>query len=767
KPTYEELVQRIRELEKKLTGYKNSEGILPQQFHESKALLESCSFPTDRIQISGIDIEWDTEKGLCTFENLPVAMMWIDTTLAGFMSGVQAMVGTERFGLALQSEGRKSVDTDWKIISQFADFPTGFRAIANIAAVAGWGDWELILLDETQKRCQIKVQNSWEGLYQKALGVCWGSGMLAGKMAGFCSKHFGIYCWAEQTKYIAKGDEFDEFTIAPSKRTVEEEIENLLETDEATRADMAVALKKLKKEISVREQIENALRISEEKYRHLVENANDAIFILQDGKIKFANSRAKRIGLEFGIELDRVPFDHYIHPEDRDMVIDRHLRRLKGEKLPDTYAFRLIGRDGQEMWAELNAVTLVWKGKAATLNFLRDITVQRNLEKQLQLSQKMEAVGTLAGGVAHDFNNLLMAIQGRTSLMLLEMDRFHPSFEHLQEIEICIQKAAKLTKQLLGFARGGKYEIKPTDLNNLVENSAHMFGRTKKEIAIFKKYEENLWSAAVDQSQIDQVLLNIFVNAWQAMPKGGELYIQTKNEILDENFVRAYGVAPGKYIKISIEDTGIGMDEETMKRIFDPFFTTREKERGTGFGLASAYGIIKNHDGIIVVESVKDEGTTFHIYLPASEKPVFEEQKYEQKISIGSETVLLVDDESMIIDVSVQMLKKMGYEVLTAHNGREAIDIFSQNNDKVTIVVLDLVMPGMNGGEVYERLKQIDNNVKVLLSSGYSIDGQAAEILNRGCDGFIQKPFKLNELSYKLREIISKQKVKDDDNHKS
>jgi CheY-like chemotaxis protein len=209
------------------------------------------------------------------------------------------------------------------------------------------------------------------------------------------------------------------------------------------------------------------------------------------------------------------------------------------------------------------------------------------------------------------------------------------------------------------------------------------------------------------------------------------------------------------------------MDEETMKKIFDPFFTTREKERGTGFGLASAYGIIKNHDGIIVVESVKNEGTTFHIYLPASEKPVFEEQKYEQKISIGSETVLLVDDESMIIDVSVQMLKKMGYEVLTAHNGREAIDIFKQNNDKVTIVVLDLVMPGMSGGEVFERLKQIDSNVKVLLSSGYSIDGQAAEILNRGCDGFIQKPFKLNELSYKLREIISKQKVKGDDNHKS
>ena len=409
-------------------------------------------------------------------------------------------------------------------------------------------------------------------------------------------------------------------------------------------------------------------------------------------------------------------------------------------------------------------VRLDTTGKAVKMfGAAQDITERKqaeeereNLRAQLVQAQKMEAIGTLAGGVAHDFNNLLMGIQGRTSLIMLETDRFHPSFEHLQEIENCIQKAAKLTKQLLGFARGGKYEIKPTDLSELVENSVHMFGRTRKDITIFKKYEEKLRPAAVDQSQIEQVLLNIFINAWQAMPEGGDLYIQTKNEILYENFVRAYGVAPGKYIKIAIRDTGIGMDEKTMNRVFDPFFTTKKKERGTGFGLASAYGIIKNHNGIITVESAKDKGTTFHVYLPASDKPVIEEQKYEQKISVGSETVLLVDDETMIIDVSVQMLKKMGYDVLTANNGREAIEIFKQNNDRVAIVILDLIMPGMGGGEVYERLKEIDSNVKVLLSSGYSIDGQAAEILNRGCDGFIQKPFKLNELSYKLRELISK-----------
>jgi CheY-like chemotaxis protein len=378
------------------------------------------------------------------------------------------------------------------------------------------------------------------------------------------------------------------------------------------------------------------------------------------------------------------------------------------------------------------------------------------LEQQLQLAQKMEAVGTLAGGVAHDFNNLLMGIQGRTSLMMIETDHFHPSFEHLQEIENIIQKAAKLTKQLLGFARGGKYEIKPTDLNELLENGAQMFGRTKKEISIFKKYEERLWLAAVDQSQIEQVLLNVFVNAWQAMPGGGKLYIQTNNEILDETFARAHGAAPGKFVKISISDTGIGMGDQTMKRVFDPFFTTKEKERGTGLGLASAYGIIKNHDGIITVDSKKGEGATFNIYLPASDKAVIEEQIYDQKISTGTETVLVVDDEAMIIDISVRLLKKMGYEVLTAHDGKEAIEIYKQNAHRVAIVILDLIMPGMGGGEVYDRLKAVDANVKVLLSSGYSINGQAAEILNRGCDGFIQKPFNLNELSVKLREIITK-----------
>ena len=438
------------------------------------------------------------------------------------------------------------------------------------------------------------------------------------------------------------------------------------------------------------------------------------------------------------------------------MVLERHKYRIEGEKLPDTYSFKLVGQDGQEIWVELNAVQSIGKNKPATLSFLRDITLQRKLETQLQLSQKMEAIGTLAGGVAHDFNNLLMGIQGRTSLMLLETDPIQPQFEHLKEVETYIKRAAKLTQQLLGFARGGKYEVKPTNMNDLIEKSAQMFGRTKKEITIHKKYHDEIWTVEIDRSQIDQVLLNIFVNAWQAMPAGGDLYIQTKNELLDENFADAYGVRPGKYVAISITDTGFGMDENTLKRVFDPFFTSKDKERGTGLGLASAYGIIQNHDGIIMAESAGGQGATFHIYLPTSEKPVIDEHKDDQKILVGTETILLVDDEEMIIDIGTQVLKKLGYEVLTARHGREAIEVYQQNRQKVAMVVLDLIMPVMGGKETYDRLKEIDPQVKVLLSSGYSLDGQATEVLKRGCDGFIQKPFSMTDLSRKLRQIITK-----------
>lgn len=384
-----------------------------------------------------------------------------------------------------------------------------------------------------------------------------------------------------------------------------------------------------------------------------------------------------------------------------------------------------------------------------------EMALKKELEARLLHAQKMEAIGTMAGGIAHDFNNLLMGILGNVSLMFLD-EEFSRTYEgELKAIEQCVQNGAGLTRQLLGFARGGKYQVVPTDLNPIIEESANMFNRTRKEIAIHGKYEPGLWAVEVDRGQIEQVLLNLFVNAWQAMPGGGNIYLQTENVTLAESVVKPYDLNPGNYVKISITDTGVGMDEATRVRIFEPFFTTRELGRGTGLGLASAYGIITNHGGIIEAQSEKGVGTTFTIYLPASQKERVKEKKAPGKMYLkGKEAILLVDDEPMVVDVGEKLLQKLGYSVLIARNGSDGLEIYKKNKEGIALVILDMIMPGMGGRETFERLKEIDPDVKVLLSSGYSVDGQAAEILRRGCKGFIQKPFAMMELSQKIRSLL-------------
>lgn len=510
----------------------------------------------------------------------------------------------------------------------------------------------------------------------------------------------------------------------------------------------------LVRDVTERRRAVKALRESEEKYRILVENAGDAIFVIQNEKIKFPNPKAREIGLKIGIELERVPFIHYIHPEDKEMVLERHRKRLRGEHLPNTYTFRVMKKDGETMWAELNAVLIHWNGEPATLNFLRDVTPKKQLEARLQHAHKMEALGTLAGGIAHDFNNLLMGIQGRASLMLMDAAFSDSHYEDLLGIESIVKTGTELTKQLLGFARKGKYEVRPTDINRLIEKTSRMFGRTNKEIKIHSKYAPDLWTVAADGAQIEQVLLNLYVNAWQAMPGGGDLYLQTENVTFDEKRSGPYPVDPGRYVKISVTDTGMGMDKATQERIFEPFFTTKTMGRGTGLGLASAYGIIRNHGGMINVYSEKGHGATFRIYLPASDKKVVAERATSEPIPKGRETVLLVDDEEMILSIGEKTLKRMGYRVMSARSGKEAVELYRKHKNKIDIVVLDMVMPEIGGGETYDRLKAINPGVKVLLSSGYSVEGMASEILRRGCNGFIQKPFKMRELSRKIREIV-------------
>jgi two-component system cell cycle sensor histidine kinase/response regulator CckA len=389
-----------------------------------------------------------------------------------------------------------------------------------------------------------------------------------------------------------------------------------------------------------------------------------------------------------------------------------------------------------------------------TIETLQDISERERLEKQFFQAQKMEAVGTLAGGIAHDFNNILMGIQGYASLILYNLSPENPNYEKLMNIQAMVRSGSDLTKRLLGFARRGKYEASPTDLNEIIEKTSTMFGRANKEIQIRNKFQEDLFPVEVDQGQIEQVLLNLYVNAWQAMPAGGDLFIETKNVVLDRTLVKPYSFEPGNYIRITISDTGVGMDSQTRERIFEPFFTTKEMGRSTGLGLASVYGIIKNHQGIIEVESEKGLGATFTIYLPATGREVVKETPPASEIRTGTETILLVDDEETIINVCRDLFESLGYRVLSASSGQEALEVYTGNLSDISLVLLDMIMPGMGGKETFTALKEINPQVKVILSSGYSLDGPAREIMEQGCKAFIQKPFSLQELSERVRTIL-------------
>jgi two-component system cell cycle sensor histidine kinase/response regulator CckA len=510
-------------------------------------------------------------------------------------------------------------------------------------------------------------------------------------------------------------------------------------------------------EIAVRKKTEKALRESENNYRTVLEANPDSVIVYDmEGNVTYLNPTFTRV---FGWTLeDRLgkKMDAFVPEEDWPDTQIMMEKILAEENVSGIETHRYTKAGDIIPVSISGAIYKDSDGNAAgSVVNLRDISEQKKLEAQIQQSQKMEAIGTLAGGIAHDYNNLLMGILGNVSLICLDFDPSHPYYKKLKNIEKYVRSGADLTKQLLGFAKGGKYEVEPVDINELLERSSEMFGRTRKEIRIHRKYQKDIWSVEVDLSQIEQVLLNLYVNAAQAMPNGGNLYLQTENITLNDSYVRQFNVKKGNYVRISVKDTGVGMDENTIKRIFDPFFTTKDRSRGTGLGLASAYGIVKNHGGIINAHSIIGQGSTFEVYLPTSPRKILKKGRLNRKVLKGSETVLLIDDEDIIIDIGKQILERLGYLPLTARTGKEAIEVYQANQSKIKMVILDMIMPDMGGGETYDRLKKINPKIKVLLSSGYSINGQASKIMNRGCNGFIQKPFDVEQLSMKIRDILS------------
>jgi len=511
---------------------------------------------------------------------------------------------------------------------------------------------------------------------------------------------------------------------------------------------------------------DSALRESSEKYRTILESIEEGYFETdQKGNLTFSNETfCKILGYPRNQLLGMNSCD-YTTPDTADKI-SRIMEQIKQTGRPeDVTDYDVIRKDGSEAALELSISLLTDKdGRPAGFRgMVRDVSQRKEteeekrlLETQLQQAQKMESIGTLAGGIAHDFNNILMGIQGNATLMLLKIESEHPNYKKIKSIEKFVQNGTELTRQLLGFARRGKYLVKTTDLNEVIEKSSALFARTKKEIQVHTVFHDEIWAVEVDRGQIEQALLNLYVNAWQAMPAGGDVYLKTRNVMLDSSYVKPFKVELGKYVEISVSDTGVGIDRKTRERIFEPFFTTKEMGRGTGLGLASVYGIIKSHSGYIDVHSEKEKGTTFTIYLPASEKEAVREKTVPAAMLKGTGAILLIDDEKMILDVGRELLEELGYTVLSALSGREALDIFQKNSDKIDLVIMDMIMPGMGGGETFDRLRAINPNIKVLLSSGYSVNGQASKILHRGCDGFIQKPFNLNRLAEKIGKIRGK-----------
>jgi nitrogen-specific signal transduction histidine kinase/CheY-like chemotaxis protein len=406
---------------------------------------------------------------------------------------------------------------------------------------------------------------------------------------------------------------------------------------------------------------------------------------------------------------------------------------------------------------DTNTVLITWEGRPATLNFLRDISEQREVEKQLRHAQKMEAIGTLAGGIAHDFNNLLQAIQGYAELLLLDRAKDDKDYAELREIAGAAGRGGDLTGRLLTFGRKVESKRRPLDINRQLTQIRKLLVRTiPKMINIELRLDEKLDTVNADPTQIEQALMNLAVNAKDAMSEGGSLVIETKNSALDEDFCRIHsGIEPGDYVLISVSDTGCGMDKDTLEHIFEPFYSTKELGGGTGLGLAMVYGIVKSHDGHIACHSEPGEGTTFGIHLPAIES--FEETAEVEVTDIprrGTESILVVDDDESIARFGRRILEKHGYTVHSAVDGESALELYRKEGQQIDLIVLDLIMPGMGGRKCLEQLLEMNPDVKVIIASGLSDTAPVNEVQKAGARSFVGKPFEIRQMLEVVREVL-------------
>lgn len=507
-------------------------------------------------------------------------------------------------------------------------------------------------------------------------------------------------------------------------------------------------------DITDRKKAEEALRKSEEQYRLVVENANEAIMVAQDGRMKFVNPRVQEILKGYSQEeLMSVPFIEFIHPQDRVMVAARYEGRLRNEAFPNTYAFRVMDREGGTRWVEMTSVLIDWEGMHATLNFLEDVTTRKRTEEELLRMEKLESIGILAGGIAHDFNNILTAILGNISLAKMHLTTENKIFEKLTEAEKACLSAQSLTQQLLTFSKGGVL-IKRLSNISLVVESACQFALRGSNVRCHFEWPNDLWAVEVDEGQITHVMNNLIINADQAMPRGGLITVGAQNTIVPPD--GTLPLQPGRYVKIHVRDQGNGIPMEHLSRIFDPYFTT--KQRGSGLGLTTSYSIVKNHAGLITVESEIGSGTTFCIFLPASEEEVADQPKPKARPAMGKGRILVVDDEEPVRQIAGEMLKMLGYEVECVAEGAQGVELYrsaKQTSRPFDAVMMDLTIPGGVGGkEAFEMLREFDPEVKAVVSSGYATDPVMADYRRYGFSGVVPKPYTAEELGETLKRVL-------------
>ena len=526
-------------------------------------------------------------------------------------------------------------------------------------------------------------------------------------------------------------------------------------------------------DVTERRRAEEALRQSEQKYRDIFDFATVGIYQSRhDGSLITVNAPlAEMLGYDSSEDLMRINLDDvYVDPDDRSKLIARYEPEGKGQRLE----LRWKKKDGKPIWLEIDART-VRNADGSTRyfeGFVHDISARRKseeekrrLQEQLVQSQKMEAVGQLAGGIAHDFNNLLTAITGYSELLLGELNPEDLRRSHAEEIRKAGERAASLTQQLLAFSRRQVLEPKILDVNTVVSDIERMLRRLIGEhIELKTRKEADIWKVRADPGQIEQAILNLVINARDAMPRGGVLAIETANAKLDETFALSHApTQPGDYVLVAVSDTGVGITDDVKVRLFEPFFTTKERGKGTGLGLSTTYGIIKQSGGYLWCETEVGSGTTFRVFLPRVDEPVThpEPRPTPPPIHPGDETVLLVEDEPEVRSLVQRILKTQGYTVVTAANPDEALAVAREFKGTIQVMVTDVVMPGMSGLQLAERLMPTRPNMRVLFVSGYTHDAIGHQgVLDPGT-AFLQKPFTPNALARKVREVLEGARPRD------